>query len=80
MKIRSYTVENTIDSSIRKNDMNLKVMSNMLKTVKLFLIIVEGCSSMEDGMNLPNNTVRYISPQKVNSETEKNAKAKWKID
>ena len=35
---------------------------------------------MEDGMNLPNNTVRYISPQKVNSETEKNAKAKWKID
>ncbi len=43
-------------------------------------IIVEGCSSMEDGMNLPNNTVRYISPQKVNSETEKNAKAKWKID
>lgn len=43
-------------------------------------IIVEGASNMEEGMNLPNNTVKYISPQKVNSETEKNAKARWKIN
>lgn len=43
-------------------------------------IIVEGCYTLEDGMSLPNNNVKYISPQKVNKETEKNAKNKWKIN
>lgn len=42
-------------------------------------IIVEGKSTLEEGMTLPSNSVRYISPQKVTKETEKNAKTKWKI-
>ena len=43
-------------------------------------IIVEGCYDLEEGMSLPNNSVRYIAPQKVNKETENNAKNKWKIN
>lgn len=43
-------------------------------------IIVEGCYSLEEGMTLPSNSVKYIAPQKVNKETEKNAKNRWKID
>jgi len=43
-------------------------------------IIVEGCYNLEEGMTIPNNSVKYISPQKVNKETEKNAKNKWKIN
>lgn len=42
-------------------------------------VIVEGNSKLEEGMTLPKNSVRYIAPQKVNKDTEKNAKAKWKI-
>lgn len=42
-------------------------------------IIVEGNSRQEEGMSLPNNSVKYIAPQKVNKETERNAKAKWKL-
>jgi len=43
-------------------------------------IIVEGCWSLEDGMTIPSNSVRYIPPQKVNKDTEKNAKARWHLD
>ncbi len=43
-------------------------------------IIVEGVSTLEEGMTLPSNSVRYISPQKVTKDTEKNAKTKWKIN
>ena len=43
-------------------------------------IIVEGTYNLEEGMTLPNNSVKYISPQKVNKETEKNAKNKWKMN
>ncbi len=42
-------------------------------------IIVEGSSTLEDGMTLPSNSVRYISPQKVTKEAENNAKSKWNI-
>ncbi len=42
-------------------------------------IIVEGSSSLEEGMSLPSNSVRYISPQKVTKENEKNAKSKWNL-
>lgn len=42
-------------------------------------IIVEGSDSLEEGMTLPSNNVKYISPQKVNKDTEKNARAKWKL-
>lgn len=42
-------------------------------------IIVEGTYNLEEGMTLPNNSVRYIAPQKVNKETIKNAKSKWKV-
>ena len=42
-------------------------------------IIVEGCWNLEDGMTLPSNNVKYIAPQKVNKETENNARSKWKM-
>lgn len=43
-------------------------------------IIVEGCYTLEDGMSLPDSQVKYIAPQKVNKDTEKNAKNRWKIN
>lgn len=43
-------------------------------------IIVEGIYDIEEGMTIPNNSVRYISPQKVNKETEKNAKTKFNMN
>ncbi len=42
-------------------------------------IIVEGSSSLEEGMTLPSNSVKYIAPQKVSKAAENNAKAKWKL-
>lgn len=42
-------------------------------------IVVEGCYTLEEGMSLPDTRVKYIPPQKVNKETEKNAKNKWNI-
>lgn len=43
-------------------------------------IIIEGTAVLEDGMSLPDNNVKYISPQKVNKDTIENAKKKWKIN
>lgn len=43
-------------------------------------IIVEGNYVLEEGMTLPDNKVKYISPQKVNKETEKTARNKWKLN
>lgn len=43
-------------------------------------IIVEGCYDLEEGMSLPENNVKYISPQKVDKNTEKNARNKWNIN
>ena len=43
-------------------------------------IIVEGCYDLEEGMSLPDNNVKYISPQKIDKNTEKNAKSKWNIN
>lgn len=43
-------------------------------------IIVEGCYSLEEGMTLPENKVKYIAPQKVNKESEKIAKNRWNIN
>ena len=37
-------------------------------------IIIEGVYELEDGMSLPESNVKYISPQKVTSETIENAK------
>lgn len=37
-------------------------------------IIIEGVASLEDGMILPENSVKYISPQKVTQSTIDNAK------
>lgn len=42
-------------------------------------IIIEGASELEEGMILPENNVKYISPQKVTKDTIENAKKKWKI-
>lgn len=43
-------------------------------------IIVEGNATLEEGMTLPSNGVKYISPQKVTQTTIDNAKKKWKVD
>lgn len=43
-------------------------------------VIVEGNSSLEEGMVLPENNVKYISPQKITTQTYENAKKRWKID
>lgn len=43
-------------------------------------IIIEGNSTLEEGMTLPANTVKYIGPQKVTQSTIDNAKKKWKVD
>ncbi len=43
-------------------------------------IIVEGNYTLEEGMTLPANNVKYIPPQKVTEESEKNAKLKWKMN
>ena len=40
-------------------------------------VIVEGDSVLGEGMTLPENNVRYISPQKITSQTIENAKKKW---
>ena len=40
-------------------------------------VIIEGCYDIEEGMVLPENSVKYISPQKVTSETFENAKKRW---
>ncbi len=40
-------------------------------------IIVEGSSSPEEGMTLPNNSVQYIAPQKVTKEATEKAKMRW---
>ncbi len=37
-------------------------------------IIVEGSSTLEEGMSLPNNSVQYIAPQKVTKEATERAK------
>lgn len=42
-------------------------------------VIVEGTANLEEGMTLPENSVRYIAPQKVTSQTIENAKKKWKV-
>lgn len=42
-------------------------------------VIVEGNYSLEEGMNLPENSVKYIAPQKVTSQTIENARKKWNI-
>ena len=42
-------------------------------------IIIEGCFTLEEGMTLPESKVKYIAPQKVNKETEKNAKNRWNM-
>ena len=41
-------------------------------------IIVEGNYALEEGMNLPNNSVRYIPPQKVTQSMIDSAKTRWK--
>ena len=43
-------------------------------------IIIEGDAVMEEGMSLPNNSVRYISPQKVTQSNIDAAKSRWKMD
>ena len=43
-------------------------------------IIVEGNYTLEDGMSLPANNVKYIPPQKVTKENEKNAKLRWNMN
>ena len=43
-------------------------------------IIVEGTYNLEEGMTLPENSVKYISPQKVSKENEKNARAKYNMN
>lgn len=43
-------------------------------------ILIEGTFDLEDGMTLPQSNVKYISPQKVTSQTIENAKKKWHID
>ena len=42
-------------------------------------VIVEGTFSLEEGMTLPENNVRYIAPQKVTNDTFENAKKKLKL-
>ena len=42
-------------------------------------VIVEGTFSLEEGMTLPENNVRYIAPQKVTKDTFENAKKKLKL-
>ena len=42
-------------------------------------IIVEGSAVMEEGMTLPENSVKYIAPQKVTKETTEKAKTRWNI-
>ena len=42
-------------------------------------VIVEGNSDIGEGMNLPENNVRYIPPQKVTPQTIENAKKKWNV-
>lgn len=43
-------------------------------------IIIEGSSSLEEGMTIPTNDVKYIAPQKITEQTIINAKKKWKIN
>ncbi len=43
-------------------------------------IIVEGNYTLEEGMTLPANNVKYIPPQKVTEENEKNAKMRWNMN
>lgn len=43
-------------------------------------IIVEGDSILEEGMTLPDNSVKYIAPQKVTKETTERAKVRWNIN
>lgn len=43
-------------------------------------IIVEGIYDMEEGMQIQNNDVRCIAPQKVTKETYENAKKKYHIE
>ena len=43
-------------------------------------VIVEGTFSLEEGMSLPENNVRYIAPQKVTKDTLENAKKKLKLN
>lgn len=43
-------------------------------------IIVEGNSTLEAGMKLPENNVRYIAPQKVTQQSFENAKKKWNLN
>ena len=43
-------------------------------------IIIEGNFTPEEGMILPENNVKYISPQKITKETLENAKKRWKIN
>lgn len=43
-------------------------------------IIVEGNYTLEEGMSLPTNNVKYIPPQKVTSENERNAKLRWNMN
>lgn len=42
-------------------------------------IIVEGEAEMEEGMALPDNTVKYIAPQKVTKEATEKAKTRWNV-
>jgi len=43
-------------------------------------IIVEGSSALEEGMTLPNNSVKYIAPQKVTKDVTERAKIRWNIN
>lgn len=43
-------------------------------------IIVEGSSTLEEGMTIPSNSVKYIAPQKVTKETTEKAKMRWKMN
>lgn len=43
-------------------------------------IIVEGSASLEDGMSLPDNSVKYIAPQKITKDATERAKIRWNIN
>lgn len=42
-------------------------------------IIVEGSSAIEEGMTLPENSVKYIAPQKVTKDATERAKTRWNV-
>lgn len=43
-------------------------------------IIIEGADEIEEGMTLPNNSVKYIGPQKITKEAVERAKLRWNVN